>query len=98
MRTTSPEPAWRPYTRATAAGKVKTTLTARITIDESAWRRVCSLAARQRRLLPVVIGELLDEASLEPVPDVPDASRAYTPHPLLRLWIRRHPDTMPDRD
>jgi len=48
--------------------------------------------------VPVVIGELLDEASLEPVPDVPEASRAYTPHPLLRLWIRRHPDTVLDRD
>jgi len=77
---------------------VKTTLTARITIDESAWRRVCRLAARQRRPVPVVIGELLDEASLEPVPDVPEARGAYTPHPLLRLWIRQHPDTVLDRD
>ena len=48
--------------------------------------------------MSVVIGELLDEASLEPSPDVPEARRAYTPHPLLRLWMRRYPDTVLERD
>lgn len=77
---------------------MKTTLTARITIDESAWARVRRLAARQRRALPVVIGDLLAEASVEPVRDAPEAIGAYKPPPLIRLWIRRHPDTVQERD
>jgi macrodomain Ter protein organizer (MatP/YcbG family) len=70
---------------------VKTTITARISIDRTAWRRVQDLAARQAQALPDVLGQLLDEASAEK--ELP-----YEPPSLLRLWLRRHPDTVVERD
>ncbi len=77
---------------------MKTTLQALITIDPVAWKRVCSLAARQGRSLPVVLGDLLDAASTEPVAEMPKAGEAYQPPPLARLFLRRHTDIRPYQD
>jgi hypothetical protein len=77
---------------------VKTNITARISIDRIAWRRVQDLAARQGRALPEVLGELLDEASAEPSNQPPKAEPPYEPPALLRLWLRRHPDSVVERD
>ena len=77
---------------------VKTTITAQISIDSTAWRRVIELAAQQGRSLPEVLGELLDQASAEPAPQSPKDHAPYEPPALLRLWLRRHPDTVIERD
>jgi hypothetical protein len=77
---------------------VKTNITARISIDRIAWRRVQDLAARQGRALPDVLGQLLDEASAEPSNPTPKKELPYEPPSLLRLWLRRHPDTVMERD
>jgi hypothetical protein len=77
---------------------VKTNITARISIDRIVWRRVQELAARQGRALPEVLGELLDEASAEPSNQPPKAESPYEPPALLRLWLRRHPDSVVERD
>ena len=76
---------------------MKTTITAHISIDRIAWRRVQDLAARQGRALPEVLGELLDEASAEPSNQALKGE-PYEPPSLLRLWLRRHPDTVVERD
>ncbi len=77
---------------------MKTTLQASITIEAAAWNRVRSLAARKQRALPDVIGDLLDEASAEPEPDVPKVDEPYEAPPLLRLFLRRHPEVRPPED
>jgi hypothetical protein len=77
---------------------VKTTITAQISIDDVAWRRVRKLAAQQSRPLPEVLGQLLDQASAEPAPQRPKVEAPYEPPALLRLWLRRHPDTVVERD
>ena len=77
---------------------MKTTITAHISIDRIAWRRVQDLAARQGRALPEVLGELLDEASADAPNQTPKAEMPYQPPSLLRLWVRRHPDTVVERD
>jgi len=77
---------------------VKTTITAYISIARIAWRRVQDLAARQGRALPEVLGELLDEASAEGPNQTAKAEMPYEPPSLLRLWLRRHPDTVVERD
>jgi hypothetical protein len=77
---------------------MKTTLQASISIEATAWNRVRSLAARKQRPLPEVIGELLDEASLEPEADVPKIDEPYEAPPLLRLFLRRHPEVRPPVD
>ena len=79
-------------------GPVKTTITAQISIDDVAWRRVRKLAAQQGRPLPEVLGRLLDQASAEPAPQRPKVEAPYEPPALLRLWLRRHPDTVVERD
>ena len=76
---------------------MKTTITAHISIDRIAWRRVQDLAVRQGRALPEVLGELLDEASADPSTHTPKAE-LYEPPSLLRLWLRRHPDSVVERD
>jgi hypothetical protein len=77
---------------------VKTTLQASISIEPAAWSRVRSLAARKQRPLPDVIGDLLDEASAEPELDVPMVEDPYEAPPLLRLFLRRHPEVRPPED
>jgi macrodomain Ter protein organizer (MatP/YcbG family) len=77
---------------------VKTTITAHISIDRIAWRRVQDLAARQGRALPEVLGELLDEASTESPTQNLKSEVPYEPPSLLRLWLRSHPDTVVERD
>jgi len=76
---------------------VKTSITAQISIDDIAWRRVRKLAAQRGRSLPEVLGELLDQASAEPAPQPPKVENPYEPPALLRLWLRRHPDTVDPR-
>jgi len=88
----------RDYSWATAQGPVKTMITAQISIESAAWRRVIELAAQQGRSLPEVLGELLDQASAEPTPQAPKVDTAYEPPALLRLWLRKHPDTVVERD
>ena len=77
---------------------MKTTLQASISIEPAAWNRVRRLAARKHRPLPDVIGELLDEASAEPEPDVPKADEPYQAPPLVRVFLRRHPEIRPPED
>jgi hypothetical protein len=78
---------------------MKTNITARISIDDIAWRRVRALAARQGRALPEVLGQLLDEASSEQSSRQPPKTEdPYEPPALLRLWLRRHPDSVVERD
>lgn len=77
---------------------MKTTLQASISIEFVAWNRVRSMAARKNRPLPEVIGELLDEASAETEPDVPKIDEQYEAPPLLRLFLRRHPEVGPHED
>jgi macrodomain Ter protein organizer (MatP/YcbG family) len=77
---------------------VKTTITARISIDNTAWRRVRTLAARQGRSLPEVLGQLLDQASAETSQELPKVDAPYEPPALLRLWLRRHPDSVVEKD
>lgn len=77
---------------------MKTTLQASISIEPAAWKRVRMLAARKHQPLPDVIGELLDEASAEPELDVPKIDEPYEAPPLLRLFLRRHPETQPHED
>jgi len=77
---------------------VKTTLQASISIEAAAWNRVRTLASRKNRPLPDVIGELLDQASAEPELDVPKIDEPYEPPPLLRLFLRRHPEVRPPQD
>ena len=77
---------------------MKTTLQASISIEAAAWNRVRSLAARKHRPLPDVIGDLLDEASAESEPDVPKVDEPYEAPPLLRLFLRRHPEVQPHED
>lgn len=77
---------------------MKTTLQASISIEPAAWNRVRTLAARKHQPLPDVIGELLDEASAEPELDVPKIDEPYEAPPLLRLFLRRHPETQPHED
>lgn len=77
---------------------MKTTLQASISIEAAAWNRVRSLAVRQNRPLPEVIGELLDEASAEPEPDVPKIDEPYQAPALLRVFLHRHPEVRPPED
>jgi hypothetical protein len=77
---------------------VKTTITAQISIESAAWRRVIELAVQQGRSLPEVLGELLDQASAESASQSPKVKVAYEPPALLRLWLRKHPDTLIERD
>jgi macrodomain Ter protein organizer (MatP/YcbG family) len=77
---------------------MKTTLQASISIETAAWNRVRMLAARKHQPLPDVIGELLDEASAEPEPDVPKIDDLYEPPALIRLFLRRHPESRPHQD
>ena len=77
---------------------MKTTLQASISIEAAAWNRVRSLAARKQRPLPDVIGDLLDEASADPELDVPKVDEPYQAPPLLRLFLRRHPEVRPPQD
>jgi len=77
---------------------MKTTLQASISIESAAWNRVRRLAARKQRPLPDVIGDLLDEASAEPEPDLPKVDEPYEAPPLLRLFLRRHPEVRPPED
>jgi len=77
---------------------MKATLTAHINIDASAWKRIQAQASRERRPLPEVLGELLEIASEEPASAAPTPKLEYQPPPLTRLWLRRHPDTIIDRD
>jgi hypothetical protein len=63
-----------------------------------AWRRVQDLAARQGRALPEVLGELLDEASMESPTQNLKSEVPYEPPSLLRLWLRSHPDSDVGRD
>lgn len=77
---------------------MKTTITAHISIDRTAWRRVQDLATRQGRALPEVLGELLDEASAESPNQNLKSEVPYEPPSLLRLWLRSHPDTVVKRD
>ncbi len=77
---------------------MKTTLQASISIEPAAWNRVRRLAARKQRSLPDVIGELLDEASAEPELDVPKIDEPYEAPPLVRLFLRPHPEASPPQD
>jgi len=77
---------------------MKTTLQASISIEAAAWNRVRTLASRKNRPLPDVIGELLDQASAEPELDVPKIDEPYEAPPLLRLFLRRHPEVGPPQD
>ncbi len=77
---------------------MKTTLLASISIEAAAWNRVRSLAAREQRPLPDVIGDLLDEASAEAELDVPKVDEPYEAPPLVRLFLRRHPEVRPPED
>ncbi len=77
---------------------MKTTLQASISIEAAAWNRVRTLASRKNRPLPDVIGELLDQASAEPELDVPKIDEPYEAPPLLRLFLRRHPEVRPPQD
>lgn len=77
---------------------MKTNIQATISIETSAWDRVRRLAALEHRGLPDVIGELLDQASAEPEPDVPKIDEHYQAPPLLRLFVRRHPEVQPQKD
>ena len=77
---------------------MKTTLQASISIEAAAWNRVRRLAARKQRPLPDVIGDLLDEASAEPEVEVPKVDEPYEAPPLLRLFLRRHPEVRPLED
>ncbi len=77
---------------------MKTTLHASISIEAAAWKRVRRLAARKQRPLPDVIGDLLEEASAEPELDVPKVDEPYEAPPLLRLFLRRHPEVRPPQD
>ena len=77
---------------------MKATLTSQITIDASAWDRIVAQASRESRPLPEVIGELLEYSSEESQSVAPKPEPDYQPPPLARLWLRRHPDTVIDRD
>jgi hypothetical protein len=77
---------------------VRTTLVAHITIDSKAWQRVCDRAAMQGRPLPVMLGDLLEIATAEQLPDVPKVDEGYEPPPLARLFLRRHDDLQTYRD
>jgi hypothetical protein len=77
---------------------MKTTIQASISIETAAWDRVRKLAAIEHRGLPDVIGELLDQASAEPEPDVPKIDERYQAPPLLRLFVRRHPEVESPKD
>jgi hypothetical protein len=48
--------------------------------------------------MPEVLGQLLDQASAEPSSELPKIDAAYEPPALLRLWLRRHPDSVVERD
>jgi hypothetical protein len=76
---------------------MKTTIQASISIETAAWDRVRKMAALEHRGLPDVIGELLDQASAEPEPDLPKIEPYQAP-PLLRLFVRRHPEDQPQKD
>jgi hypothetical protein len=77
---------------------VKTTIQASISIETAAWDRVRKIASLEHRALPDVIGELLDQASAEPEPDEPKIDEPYLAPPLLRLFVRRHPEVQPQKD
>jgi len=77
---------------------MKTTIQASISIEAAAWDRVRKMAALEHRGLPDVIGELLDQASAEHEPDVPKIDEPYQAPPLLRLFVRRHPEVQPQKD
>jgi len=77
---------------------MKTIIQASISIDTAAWARVRKMAALEHRGLPEVIGELLDQASAEPELDVPKIDEPYQAPPLLRLFVRRHPEVQPAKD
>lgn len=77
---------------------MKTTIQASISIETAAWDRVRKMASLEHRALPDVIGELLDQASAEPEPDVPKIDEPYLAPPLLRLFVRRHPEVQPHKD
>ncbi|HEV2028450.1 MAG TPA: hypothetical protein VGS16_07945 [Candidatus Dormibacteraeota bacterium] len=48
--------------------------------------------------MPEVLGQLLEQASAEPAPQVSKVEAPYQPPALLRLWLRRHADTVVERD
>ena len=77
---------------------MKTTIQASISIETAAWDRVRKKAALEHRGLPDVIGEMLDHASAEPEPDVPKVDEPYQAPPLVRLFVRRHPEVQPQKD
>lgn len=77
---------------------MKTIIQASISIEKAAWDRVRKMAALEHRGLPEVIGELLDQASAEPELDVPKIDEPYQAPPLLRLFVRRHPEVQPAKD
>jgi hypothetical protein len=77
---------------------MKTIIQASISIETAAWDRVRKMAALEHRGLPDVIGELLDQASAEPELDVPKIDEPYQAPPLLRLFVRRHPEVQPAKD
>lgn len=77
---------------------MKTTIQASIRIEMAAWARVRKMAALEHRGLPEVIGELLDQASAVPEPDVPKIDEPYQAPPLVRLFVRRHPEVQPHKD
>lgn len=77
---------------------MKTIIQASISIETAAWARVRKMAALEHRGLPEVIGELLDQASAEPELDVPKIDEPYQAPPLLRLFVRRHPEVQPAKD
>jgi hypothetical protein len=77
---------------------LKTIIQASISIETAAWARVRKMAALEHRGLPEVIGELLDQASAEPELDVPKIDEPYQAPPLLRLFVRRHPEVQPQKD
>ena len=77
---------------------MKTNIQASISIETAAWDRVRKMAALEHRGLPDVIGELLDQASAEPEPDEPKIDEPYLAPPLLRLFVRRHPEVASPKD
>jgi hypothetical protein len=77
---------------------MKTTLQATISIEQAAWNRVRGLAAKAGRPLPDLIGDLLDQATVEPIAQAPKIEEPYEPPPLVRLFLRRHPGTQHPED
>ena len=73
---------------------MKTSLTASIRIEPKAWERVRRIAARGRRPLSEVIGELLERATAEAEPAAPVQ---YQVPLLTSAFVSPHPDTLPPK-